>query len=187
VTGEIVVADHPRWLPLPLQEAPDWFVGAVVAEFGDDAQEAAAVVASVMHSLATPPTDGSEHLAAWALMGEGDTFTPRSFVTLRVVPHEDGAPTDAGSLLTLLTGGETLFSAPLENPLETASGAATWWRLRPMVEVAGEVQVHQLDAVLWSRPERQAHFVLSHYGSDLVGACAAGDLMLELAAGVSGL
>lgn len=186
---EIELAEHAHWAPIPLTEDPEVIRQRYAEAFASpdlDADAAAAAIAGIAAQLQLPADDGSVNLAAWARVATPNELDVRAFATLRVVPLAADATRE--DVLALLTEGQELFQDPLVADLETASGAALSVQMRPLVLADdGQSQVHQVNAVLWSRPTHQALFMISSYETDLVEAVPAADLLDELAAGCTGM
>ena len=184
---EIEVAEHPRWVPVPLDQDPEstrqhW---EGVAEGAPDPAGVGAAMASVVRQLQTSDDPNVVPLAAWALLEPTGALDVSGFAVLRLMPVEPTA--DEDSVVRDLVSGTPVFSDPLIGQVETRSGTAVSVRLRPMVEVDGRPEVHHLVTVLWVRPSHQALFTLSHYGTDLTASLETADLVEELASGVDGL
>jgi hypothetical protein len=186
---QIELGEHAQWAPIPLGVDPDEIREQLAAAFASssyDADAAAAAMAGVAAQLQAPTSDGAVNLAAWARVGTPNELDVRGFATLRVVPLEAGASDD--DVMALLLEGQELFQDPAVTTISTRSGDAVSVQVRPLVHTAGgQVEVHQVSAVLWSRPSHQALFMLSSYDVDLVEATDTAVLLDELAAGISGM
>lgn len=182
-------AEHAHWAPIPLGAEPEEIRTRFAAAFASqtyDADASAAAMAGVAAQLQAPTSDGTVNLAAWARVGTPNELDVQGFATLRVVPIESGASAD--DVLGLLLEGQDLFQEPAVTTIGTASGEAVSVQLRPLVPGAdGQTEVHQVSAVLWSRPAHRALFVLSSYDLDLVEATDAARLLDELAVGIAGM
>ena len=184
---EIEVAEHPRWVPVRLDQDPEttrrhW---ETVAEGSDDPAGVGALMASVVRQLQTSEDPNVVPLAAWALLEPTGALDVSGFAILRLMPVEESA--DEDSVVRDLTAGTPVFSEPVIGSVETRSGVAVSVRMRPMVAVGGQQEVHHLTTVLWVRPRHQALFSLSYYGTRLTDSLESADLLEELAAGVDGL
>lgn len=187
----IEAAGHELWLPIPLDRDAEAMYDELVRRFGDgdEAADHAALLAGVARQLADANADaastGMQNLAGWALLERPDALAVRALATLRVVLLESDIT--AEEVVRELSGGDTLFEAPVSQPMDTRSGEAVNVRLRPMVDEAGASRVHEVAAVLWPRPEQEAWYILSTYSTDLVEAAGIGELLEELGAGIEGL
>lgn len=184
---EIEVAEHPRWVPVPLDQDPEttrqhW---ESVAEGADDPAGVGALMASVVRQLQAADDPEVLPLAAWALLEPTGALDVSGFAMLRLMPVEE--TTDEDSVVRDLVSATPVFSDPVIGSVETRSGPAVSVRMRPMVEVDGRQEVHHLTTVLWVRASHQALFSLSYYGTQLTDSLEGADLLEELAAGVDGL
>lgn len=186
---QIELGEHAYWAPIPLQEDPEEIRQRYASAFASstpDADAVAAAIAGVATQLQAPTTDGTVNLAAWARVGVPNELDVRSFATLRVVPLEQDARDE--DVLTLLVEGQELYQDPGVQTLATRSGDALSVQVRPLVRTDdGQIEVHQVNAVLWPRPTHQALFMLSSYETDLIEATEAAPLLDELAAGIVGM
>jgi hypothetical protein len=191
MTDFIDAAGHSLWVPIPLDRDSETVHAELLARFGADDPTAdhAALIAGVARQLTegndVVEQDGVQNLAAWALLQRPEELVVRALATLRVVLLETEVA--AEEVVRELSGAETLFEAPALRPVDTRSGEAVSVRLRPMVEEAGASRVHEVSAVLWSRAEQSAWYLLSTYSTDLVEAGEVHALLEELAAGLEGL
>jgi hypothetical protein len=189
--GDIEAPGHELWVPIPLDLGPEELYEQLLDRFGRDAATAdnAAAMAGAARQLveanAHAEETHSQNLAGWALVSAPSSLSVRAFATLRGATLDPG--TTPREVVDQLTEGETLFEDPVLRPLETRSGDATSIRARPMVDVDGASRVHELTAVVWSRPELSAGYILSTYSTDLVEAREIGELLDELAASIAGL
>jgi hypothetical protein len=191
--SEIEATGHELWVPVPLDCDPEGLQQRLVDRFDADPEgtvvDHAAMVAGVARRLIDANASSEETaimaLAAWALVEEPDTLRVRAFATFRVAVMDPG--TTADEVARGLVGTDPMFQEPVSRTLDTLSGEAVSMRIRPMVDEDGASRVHELAAVLWSRPETGAWYVLSTYSLDLVEAAEVGELLDELAAGISGL
>ncbi len=184
----IELGEHASWAPIPLHEDPEVIRQQYASAFAETphADTIAATLAGVASKLQVPTDDGTVNLAAWARVGTPNELDVRSFATLRVVPLEEDATEQ--DVITLLLEGQELYQDPDVETLETRSGEAMTVRVRPLVRTDdGQIEVHQVNTVLWPRPAHQALFMLSSYETDLVEATNAADLLDELAAGIGGM
>lgn len=176
---------HARWVPIPLDQEADAVHDALVKRFGPSAEDSASAMTGVVRQLqqanAATADDGLINLAAWALVAEPGVLDVQAFATLRAIGITDDL-TQAESVEAVVADA-VLFQAPVVETMETMSGDATSLRFRPM---DGD-EVHQIMAVLWTRPASNALYVLSSYSTDLVEAAEVGDLLDELGAGIGGL
>ncbi len=186
---EIVPAEHAHWAPIPLGQDPEVIRQQYAAAFSATTPSAdvyAAAIAGVATQLQESPGDGTVNLAAWARVRTPNEIDVLGYATLRVSPLAEGATRD--DVLAMLTDGQELYTEPLVGDLATSSGDALTVRVRPLVRAEdGQVEVHQVNAVVWARPEHQAVFTLTSYETDLVEAVPAGDLLDELAVGIAGM
>jgi hypothetical protein len=187
---QIELTEHARWAPIPLGVDPEeirtQLAGAFAGAASYDADAGAAAMAGVAAQLQAPPSDGSVNLAAWARVATPNELDVLGFATLRVVPLEPDASHD--DVMALLLAGQQLFQDPAVTTISTRSGDAVSVQLRPLVDGPdGQVEVHQVSAVLWSRPTHRALFMLSAYDLDLVEATETAELLDELAAGIAGM
>lgn len=186
---QIEPAEHAQWAPIPLGVDPEEIREQFASAFASssyDADASAAAMAGVAAQLQAPTSDGAVNLAAWARVGTPNELDVRGFATLRVVPLEADASHD--DVMALLLEGQELFQEPATTTIGTQSGDAVSVQLRPLVHTAdGQVEVHQVSAVLWSRPTHQALFMLSSYDVDLVQATDTAVLLDELAVGIAGM
>ncbi|MCD9199315.1 hypothetical protein [Aeromicrobium wangtongii] len=185
----IELGEHAYWAPIPLDEDPEVIRQRYAAGFTSstlDADAGAAAMAGVAAQLQAPTADGTVNLAAWARVGVPNELDVQAFAALRVVPLEEDARDE--DVIALLTEGHELYQEPVVETLSTRSGDALSVRVRPLVHAEdGQIEVHQINTVLWSRPQHAALFVLSSYETDLVEATAAAILLDELAAGIGGM
>lgn len=186
---ELELGEHAYFAPIPLDQDPEVIRQQYASAFASttpDSDAVAAAIAGIASQLQAPTTDGAVNLAAWARVGTPNELDVRSFATLRVVPLEEDARDE--DVMALLLEGQELYQDPAVETLPTRSGDALSVRVRPLVRADdGQIEVHQINAVLWSRPGHQALFMLSSYETDLVEAMDAGDLLDELAAGIEGM
>jgi hypothetical protein len=186
---QIELGEHAHWAPIPLHEDPDVIRQRYASAFADTtpgADAVAAAIAGVATQLQAPTVDGAVNLAAWARVGTPNELDVRSFATLRVVPLEDDASDE--DVMALLVEGQELYQEPAVETLATLSGDALSVRVRPLVPADdGQIEVHQINTVLWPRPAHQALFMLSSYETDLIEATEAATLLDELAAGIAGM
>jgi hypothetical protein len=191
VNDVIEATGHELWLPIPLDRETDGMYDELLQRFGhrDQAPDSAALVVGVARRLADANADvertGMQNLAAWALLERPDVLTVRALATLRVALLEPDLSAD--EVVRGLSDGESLFEAPVLQPMDTRSGEALSVRLRPMVEEAGASRVHEVAAVLWQRSAQQAWYILSTYVTDLVEAAEIAGFLEELGAGIEGL
>jgi len=189
VNEEIEFGQHARWLPIPLGVDPEEIRRELAAAFAPttpDADTYAAAVAGVATRLAADADPATPTLAAWALVRTPNEIDVCGFATLRVT--HVGPDTTDDDALAAVTGAMEVIAEPLTQRIQTLSGEALSLRVRPLVRPDdGPTQVHQLNAVLWVRPQHQALFVLSQYETDLAQAVPAADLLDELAAGFAGM
>lgn len=185
---------HRSWVPLDLdltavqtaEELRRRFEPADEDErFELNVAAATGTVASLREQAAALEASGTVVCAAWLLTREPTRLDVRAVAVLRASAVPVGTPLDA--LVEGVIGDEPRHGEPWVEELETWSGDAHRIRYRPLVRVDGDDEVHQVNVVLWSRPEDGVVFLLSCHVDSLLGAHQVGDLLDELAAGMKGL
>lgn len=194
--NEIESEGHRNWVPLPMDQSPEQVGAALHRRFGPPAgtvdevldlnlSAAQGVAANLQRQAAASIDDGVVVCAGWVLVLEPSRFEIRAVAVMRAMAVVPG--TSADDLIQDLLGEEVRHGEPLVEEFETWSGEAFAIRYRPVVEVDGEREVHQVNAVLWDRAEQGIAYVLSCYVDNLIEANEVGDLLDELAAGMKGI
>lgn len=194
--NEIESEGHRNWVPLPMEESPEQIGAALRRRFGppegttDDVLDlnlsAAQGIAANLQRQAVATSDaGVVTCAAWVLVLDPGRFEIRAVAVLRASAVVPGTSVD--DLVQDVLGEGARHGEPLVEGFETWSGEAYTIRFRPVVEVEGEREVHQVNVVLWDRAEQGIAYTLSSYVENLVEAGEVGDLLDELAAGMRGI
>lgn len=190
---DIEVAGLDRWIPLDHERDRAELIADLLARFGGD--EADDVTRTIVDGLAdlaqqtredAPRLDeaGVLTLGQWVLVDDPAALVPTAMATLRLVRHVDPDPL---SVVARLSDGAVLWATPVLEEQDTASGPATFTRVRSMPEPGTSAAVHEELMVIWMRAQAQYAAVLSTYHVDLSGAEHAVSPLRQLAAGVSGL
>lgn len=185
---------HASWVPLDLERTAVQTAEELRRRFEPADEDelfelnvaaATGTVASLREQSAALEAGGTVVCAAWLLTREPTRLDVRAVAVLRASAVPVGTPVDV--LVAGVVGDEPHHGEPWVEELETWSGEAHRVRYRPVVHRAGGDEVHQVNVVLWSRPDDGVVFLLSCHVDSLLEANQVGDQLDELAAGMRGI
>lgn len=194
MTEMIEAAGHVHWVPLPLDAEPDAVVDSLreryagttpADDLGLQLDLVRGTIAALRRQDASWEETGTAIGAAWALTPDPERLEIAALAVLRASAVT--AATGAEAVMSELIGDGPVHGRPVVEALDGAGTACYRLRYRPVVDNAGEREVHQLNAVVWLRPEQSLVYVLSAYVHSLLEADTIGDLLEELALGMTGL
>ena len=193
-TVEVDVPGHDRWFVLPLDGDVDVTAAEVVnqqlaAGTGQDAREDAIADVAGHSRLArqgaeAAAQEGVDTLGALMLIPGDGTLVGGPVAMLRVMQMPPEATADDALELLVDLQGERYGELTIDE-LDTASGPALSVRVRPVVEVDGEREVHEHRVVFWARPELEVLVALSLYTVDLMQGGQAAEPLLSIARSVA--
>ena len=193
MTATIEAAGHANWVPLPLDTDPDVVVDRLRGRYAATTPEddlalqldlVRGTIAALRRQDDSWEETGTAIGAAWALTPDPERLEIAALAVLRASAVT--AATGAEAVMSELIGEGPVHGQPVVESLDGAGTGCYRLRYRPIVENAEEREVHQLNAVVWLRPEQSLVYVLSSYVQSLLEADTIGDLLEELALGMAG-